>query len=170
MPIFSYADLHTDKNVPKTKEIFCEHNDKGILTYSRDDKPGKINLYKLYMSFCVEDPSEVKFAEEVFGDIGFWLRLQNAVFFKETLTEWRQHAAEKRKCLAFEAIIKEVKNDGKSSFTAAKYLIEEPWRNGNSVAEKKRLKAEIEKTATNAFISKSAESDYQRLKDEGILN
>jgi len=170
LPIFTYADLYNDKNVARTKEIFCEHSDKGILTYGIDEKPGKINLRKLYMNFCVEDPSEVKFAENVFGDLTFWNKLANSIFFKDVIEEWRFVATEKRKCLAFEAIIDEVKSKGKSSFTAAKYLIEEPWLKGATATEKKLLNRRVEETARAAFNSKHISEDLERLKQEGIIN
>jgi len=170
MPIFSYSDLYNEKNVPRTREVFCEFSEAGVLTHNRDGKEGKISLYKLYISLAVDDPSEVTFAEEVFGDLPYWFSLQEAPWFKKHIEEWRLVAAEKRKCQAFKAIINEVKSNGKSAFTAAKYLIEEPWRNGNSVAEKKRIKREIEETTNSAYHSKAIKSDIERLQEEGLIN
>jgi len=121
------------------------------------------------MGHSVDDPSEVTFAEEVFGDLFFWQSLTEASFFKKHIEEWRLLASTVRKKEAFKAIINEVKTNGKSSFTAAKYLIEEPWKTGNAM-ERKRNKKLIADSAEAAFSDSTIQSDLKRLKEEGIIN
>lgn len=173
MPMFTREDLYSSNNIPKTRELFCQAPPfNGPLTLQKENHDGKISLYKLYMNFCVEDPSEVTFAEEVFGDYYWWTRAQDVYVLRPHIEEWRAIASEKRKAIAFKTIIEEVKNakkEGKSALAAAKYLIEEPWKHGSSVAEKKKIRKQIADTAEAAFHSKEISNDISRLKEEGIL-
>lgn len=169
MAILTYKDLYNSRNNMLLREIFCEHNSEAMLTFDKNGKEGKINLFKLYMAHSVDDPSEVTFAEEVFGDLFFWQCLTEASFFKRHIEEWRFLASTVRKKEAFKAIINEVKTNGKSSFTAAKYLIEEPWKTGNAM-ERKRNKKLVADSAEAAFSDSTIQSDLKRLKEEGIIN
>ena len=170
MSIFTYKDLYNSRNNMLLREIFCEFNpESGLLTYDKNGKDGKICLFKLYIAHTVDDPSEVTFAEEVFGDIYFWQCLTEAVWFQRHIQEWRFIAATIRKRDAFKSIINEVKTNGKSSFTAAKYLIEEPWKSGNAM-ERKRNKKLASDSAEAAFSDSTIQQDLKRLKEEGVLN
>jgi hypothetical protein len=100
----------------------------------------------------------------------FWTKLKATSWFKPYYEEWADVAREKRKQLAFQAIMQEVKTSGKSSFSAAKYLIEEPWRNGGSVYEKRKIKESIATTATKAYTNSAVQKDLERLKSEGLLS
>jgi hypothetical protein len=151
------------------REVFHEFNPDALLTYDKNGKEGKISLFKLYMAHSVDDPSEVTFAEEVFGDLYFWQCLTEANWFQRHIQEWRLLAATVRKREAFKSIIKEVRENGKSSFTAAKYLIEEPWKTGNAMQRKQNKKL-ISESAEAAFSDSTIQSDLKRLKDEGIIN
>lgn len=169
MAIFTYKDLYNSRNNMLLREIFCEFNPEGLLTYDKNGRDGKICLYKLYIAHSVDDPSEVTFAEEVFGDIYFWQSLTEAVWFQRHIQEWRLIAATIRKRDAFKSIINEVKTNGKSSFTAAKYLIEEPWKTGNALQRKQNKKL-ISESAEAAFSDSTIQSDLKRLKEEGVIN
>jgi len=169
LSILTYKDLYNSRNNMLLREVFCEYNPDALLTVDKNGKDGKICLFKLYMTHAVDDPSEVTFAEEVFGDLFFWQNLTESVFFKKHAEEWRFLAATKRKQAAFKAIIEEVKNNGKSSFTAAKYLIEEPWKTGNAM-ERKRNKKMVSDSADIAFNESTIQSDIKRLREDGVLN
>jgi hypothetical protein len=78
-------------------------------------------------------------------------------------------ATEKRKSVAFTAIIKEVRESGKSAFTAAKYLIEEPWLVGATATEKKEIAKNRRLSAEKAYSSTAFQEDMTRLREEGIL-
>lgn len=172
MPLFSNDDLYTDSNnLPRTRILFCQKDANGPLSVSRKDIPGKVNLFNLFMELVVEDPSEVTFAEEVFGDIVYWKEhLSQDLWFKTHLENWRMAATEKRKSLAFKSIIKEVKESGKSAFTAAKYLIEEPWLVGATASEKKEIAKTRRATTERAYTATAFQEDLARLKEEGVLN
>ena len=169
MAIFQPKDLYNKQNNPLLREIFCEHNSDALLTVNKNGEEGKICLFKLYMAHTVDDPSEVTFAEEVFGDLYFWQTLTESVWFKRHIDEWRFLAATKRKQAAFKSIIKEVKEGGRSSFSAAKYLIEEPWKFGSAV-ERKKVRKQISDSAEAAIGDSSIQKDLARLKEEGLIN
>ena len=107
--------------------------------------------------------------KEAVAALFFWQNLTESVFFRKHAEEWRFLAATKRKQLAFKAIVEEVKNNGKSSFTAAKYLIEEPWKTGNAM-ERKRNKKMVSDSADIAFNESTIQSDIKRLREDGVLN
>lgn len=167
MPIVTKKDMYSSLNVPQPRYIFCEFKEDGIFTldrhYNKDD--GKIPLYNLYINLTVDDPSEATFVEEVFGDFYFWKVLSNAAFFREYIEEWREVAEIKRKQKAFKTIMK----NAEENWTAAKYIIEEPWKGGPTAAERKRQKAKISKTAEAAFADKQIQEDFERLKEQGLI-
>lgn len=170
MSILSYSDLYTPQGKAKSKDLFFEYNKDSVLSLSKELKEGTISLAKLFVTLTVNDPSEVMFAEEVFGDVAFWLKLQLSPVLAEHLPEWRRVSAQKRKQKAFAAIIKEVEENGRSAFTAAKYLIEEPWAAVGTVKQRKAAKAEAEASAEEAYKDNSVEKDIRRLRDSGLLN
>lgn len=176
MPICTLEQLFTSQNVPRTKDIFYEHRYAGkseganaIFTVANVPAEGYIPLKKLYMTFCVDDPSEVTFCDEVFGDFYYWSCLQEASLFKPILEAWRYEASVRRKQMAFKQIINEVK-EGKSAFQAAKYLVEEPWKGGPTAADRKKAKAKSQESAEEAFQNSQIQEDVKRLKEQGIIN
>lgn len=175
MPICTKEQLYGSNNVPRTKDIFYEHRFTGkseganaIFTVANVPAEGYIPLKKLYMSFCVEDPSEITFCDEVFGDFHYWSCLQEASLFKPILETWRYEASVRRKQLAFKEVIKELK-EGKASFQAAKYLVEEPWKGGPTAADRKKAKAKSQESAEEAFQNSQIQDDVKRLRDSGII-
>lgn len=170
MPLFSPSDLYTTQNLPIMRALFVEYNGTGPLTTNRFGREGKINLYELFVSLTLEDPSEVAFAEEVFGDILYWKSLSEDKWFAPKLDEWRFAVAEKRKRLAFKTIVEEAKGGGKSSFTAAKYLIEEPWITGTTASDKKAIARAKEASTSKAYYATEVAKDLERLKEEGLYN
>ncbi len=169
MPIFDPKDLYNKQNNPLLREVFCEHNPDALLTVNKLGEEGKICLFKLYMAHSVDDPSEVTFAEEVFGDLYFWQTLTESTWFKRHIEEWRFLAATKRKQKAFKSIIAEVETKGRSAFSAAKYLIEEPWKLGSAV-ERKKVRKQISDTAEAALGDSSIQKDLARLREDGLIN
>ena len=167
MPLLSKDQMYSSGNKPRTVEII--HTFGGPLSLSKLGTPGKINLFKLYLEFAVDDPSEMAFCDAVFGDIYFWSVFREAPQFREHLAEWRVLATEKRKQQAFQIIVNEVKTNGKNALAAAKYLIEEPWKLQTPVTRKrKEIEKEISHTASLA--QDSFKADIERLKQDGVLN
>ena len=170
MPLFSSEDLYTHNNIPRLRSMFCQMNPDGPMTTNRFGTPGKINLYELFISLTVDDPTEVAFAEQVFGDVLYWKSLSEDTWFAPRLAEWRFVVAEKRKQSAFKTIVEEAKGGGKSSFTAAKYLIEEPWMVGATATEKKEIAKTRRATTEKAYTATAFQEDLNRLREEGVLN
>ncbi len=161
MPLFRHEDLYNHVGVAKTRDIVIS----GPCTLSKHDKTGKVSLYKLFLAHCVDDPTEMTFAQEVFGDISFWLKMQEDKFVRDHVIEWRHHCDLIRKQRAFKTLVEEVKNDGKFAFSAAKYLIEEPWKTAPTARQRKAIKAEIEATADGAIKAADIEQDLERIKE-----
>ena len=126
------------------KEL-CKPADVPIFTI-RDEKEGYHSLRSLFVSYTIEDASETTFAEEVFGNVGYWLKAREHKFLKPFVEEWREEADVKRKAIAYKAIVEEVQTKGKSAFSAAKFLIDEPHKDKRNT----ETKAKVEKTKAKA--------------------
>ena len=166
MSLFTEEQLWAGNGVARTNSLFSEtarQGDTPIMSLNGNNKT-LICLRDLYVPLVAEDPSEVTFAEYVFGDLRYWMKLKSAVFMPKYLEEWGQLADVKRKQKAFAAIVKEIEEGGRSSFTAAKYLIEEPWKDKRNLEVKER-----NKKSTSDAVSYFKE-DIERLSEEGLLN
>ena len=166
MAIMDYKDLYTPQGRTKFLCYIDElkgHEDIEPIFTVRNEKKGLISLKKLYMKYCVDDPSEATFAEEVFGDLGYWMQVRESPRFLPFLRAWREEAEVMRKRNAFLAVAREIKSEGRSAFTAARFLIEEPWKNR---AQKKAAK----KTTQEAFTKADLEEDVARLREAGLVN
>lgn len=176
MPICALSDLFSSQNHPRTVEPFAEfrvgkeYEREPLFTVARQPKEGLIPLFKLYMSLAVEDPSEMTFVEEVFGDFGYWMILCDSPRFKPLIEEWRYIASVKRKQKAFKAVMQEVTSEKPSRFAAAKYLIEEPWKGGPTATERKKARKQSQQSTEEAFQQSLVQEDLNRLKEEGLLN
>jgi hypothetical protein len=90
---------------------------------------------------------------------------------EEDIVKWRREAEVKRKSLAFESVVKEIQEGGRSSFTAAKFLINEEWKakeDGRAARKEKNLKDKT--TSEEAFERAGVNEDLKRLKDQGLIN
>lgn len=159
--------LYTCNNVLKVlcliKEL-CKPGDTPIFTL-RDEKEGLESLRNLFVSLTINDPTEATFAETVFNDVGYWLKAREIVRLKSHLDEWREEADVKRKAIAFESIINEVRTQGKSAFSAAKYLIDEPYKPSKT----KEAKTQVKKTTEKAkSIFKDDLSNLEEFMDKRI--
>lgn len=161
MAMLTPKDLYTEGNVPKTTCLVLElsrDGDTPVFTLAME-KEGYISLQKLFIDLTVDDPTEIEFAEQVFGDVVYWINWSNSPRLKPHLDKWRQVAEMKRKQIAFKAMVNEVRNDGKGSLQAARFLIEEPWKNKRL----KKVREQSNKTTEQAHNSVS--SDLKRLEE-----
>lgn len=150
----------------RTTSLFfetCRPGDNPVmgLQYSKNHLP---SLRELYVLYVVDDPSEATFAEEVFGDVFYWTKLREAPFLQDYLKQWDVVVQVKRKQKAFKAVVSEVEDGGRSALTAAKYLIEEGWRQDKT---KKAVKAKVDSTSKEA--ANFFKDDVERLKEDGLL-
>lgn len=162
MALIKHEDLYTENNQRKTRSLFketCASDDKPVATLSRHKQEGYVFIREAYIAFCVDDPSELDFAEAVFGDYSHWHAMKDAAWIKPYLEEWKLICDAKRKSLAFKGILNEVQTNGRSAFTAAKFLIDEPWVNKRDKDAKKRSTE-----STKAAVSEVS-ADVERMKD-----
>jgi hypothetical protein len=171
MPIVDPKTLYNAQGVAKTRKFileFCttaEDRLNSTFSVSEHPNPEKVPMKILYMSLSVDDPSEVSFAEEVFGHLGFWHDLSETDFMKPYVERWRREADLKRKQKAFKTIIETAtKGDTSASrLSAAKYLLEKAWEPKDTKA-RKQDKQDI-KTVADSF-----KSDLERLQEQGLFN
>lgn len=162
--MFTKDDIWASNGHPKTSSLFtetCRYDDTPIMTLNG----GNTNLpclRELFVPLVVRDPTEATFAEAVFDDLRYWLKLQEAPWIQPYLKEWRAIADKKRKQIAFQALLTEIETQGRSAATCARYLIEEPWK-----GSKPSTKKQVRKTTEEA-ITPFAE-DLDRLKRDGLL-
>jgi len=157
--MFTKEQLYGDQGHPRTKSLFREFGG-GPLSYSKHDTDGCINLRNIYISLCVDDPTEFVFAEEVFGDWSFWAHLRNISWMKAQVEEWQVVVEVERKSRAFKALVQDASDPkSRSRVASAKYLIEEPWKNKKDRDTKKQVEA----TASSAY-DQSAK-DLERIKE-----
>ena len=158
--MFSKEDLYGLNGKMKTQSLFREFfPETGQLTLSKHDTDGCINLRQIYISFCIDDPTEVTFAESVFGDYAFWENLRSLVWMKPNVEEWERIADVKRKQKAFATLIQDATDkDSRTSVTSAKYLIDEPWK-----GRKKETKEKVKESTSEAF--SQVRHDLERMKE-----
>lgn len=158
--MFKKEDLYGLNSKMKTQSLFREFfPETGLITLSKHEVDGCINLRQIYISFCIEDPTEVLFAESVFGDYSFWENLRGLSWMKPHVEEWERICDVKRKQKAFAALIQDATDkDSRTRVTSAKYLIDEPWK-----GRKKETKEKVKESTTEAF--SQVRSDYERMKE-----
>lgn len=171
MPFFTRDQLYSTNNRKQLRLWFIEYQDRSpvtpVLNLSYEDGyKGTKSLKDIYMQFCVEDPTETAFADYMFGDVSFWLEVRDEPWIKDTLSLYRREADTRRKAMAFKSIIKEVKTGSRSAFTAAKFLIDEPWLQGASVSEKKEIAKRKRQTTAEAAEASKAVEDFKRLMSQ----
>lgn len=160
-PMYSRDQLVNSSGTMLTKGLIYEavgHTPTTLFTMKADDHEGYVSLRKIFLMLAVDDPSEVTFAEAVFGDYAYWSKFSNSQFVQPYVAEWRQVADVKRKSKAFQAIIDEVNSKGRNSYQASKFLIDEPWKE-----KTKAQKTKIKETTSEAADLYS--EDIERLKD-----
>ena len=161
--LFTKDQLYVKANNRRlTQGLFHEYSGN-LLTLAKEDHPnGAMSLYKLFVALVVDDPTETVFAEAIFGEVTFWNNLNSVTFIRPHLEEWRAVCDVKRKQKAFAAILHEIETKGRSSFTASKYIIEEPWKT-KKAEDKRGTRAATRETTRKAFESKEVQEDAKRI-------
>ena len=178
MPILSVDQFKSDQGVVRTKSLFYElsydSTDFAVFTTKEDDyttNDGRelLSFHKLFVDLTTDDPTETVFSDTVFGSWDAWDKIRNSEKRIVALVEKaRTEAAIRRKAQAFRVISDEVKNGGKSAFTAAKYLIEEQWVKGQT-PDARAARKDARETAEEAFKRSGIAEDLKRLKEEGLI-
>ena len=101
------------------------------------------SLKKLYLSLTRNDPTEYTFAETIFGSWKIWEAIRKSPDIIPHVEAWRKETEVRIKSDAIKAIAEEMNEGGRSSFTAAKLLLEKGWLENRTATEvKARLKKE----------------------------
>ena len=162
MALFDKDQLYSAQGHKLTRSLFVETavaGDTPIMTLSVHEKEGYTNLRTIFIELVSDDPSEYTFAEAVFGDYAHWNNITKASWMKPYLDEWRMCADVKRKAMGFDAAVREIKGKGRSAFAAAKFLIEEPWKDKRNPKTKEAVKKSTKTAASEV------DKDVARLKD-----
>ncbi len=150
MAMFSPDTFKAETGKPRTQALFIELSyDKpthAVFTLKEDDHEHNgtlyLSLHKLFVSMVPNDPSEYEFAMTVFGSWDIWENLCKSPRVKAHIAKWRAEAHVKIKSQAIQAIAMEMKEGGRSSFSAAKLLLEKGWLDKDTASQaKKKLQA-----------------------------
>jgi hypothetical protein len=144
--LFGPEYTKTVKGVIRTKSLFYELSYADpthvVFTLKDEDVDHKGRTYmsiaKLYRSLVPQDPTEYTFAMAVFGNWHVWEVIREAPQLKPYVTRWRREAEVKIKSEAIAAIATEMKEGGRSSFTAAKLLLERGWLEKDTASKAKQ--------------------------------
>lgn len=149
--MFPEASFRGVTNKIRTKSLFYElcYNDPtyALFTLKENDleaNNGKtyISLHKLFVAMVPNDPTEYEFALTVFGSWDIWSRVRSSPEVKREYKKWRAEADIKIKSQAIRSIAEEMTTGGRSSFSAAKLLLEKGWLDKDSASNaKKKLEA-----------------------------
>ena len=137
-------------------EMFSSADTKPIFTLKKKDHNGFLSLHKLYLELTEEDPSEVAFAEHVFGHWQYWQDVANTNKLKPYIEEMRKEASMIRKRRVLEGIAKKIKL-GTANLGETKLYFE------YMDSSEKPTKPTKQKNP-NTIISDEVNRDFERLK------
>jgi len=165
MSIFNPELLYNSQNVKKTKQLFWEfadNKDEAILTIGKKDNHNCKSLYQLYLKYAIDDPTEVQFALDVFGDVAFWFNLRQSHFVKVHIQKWEEEVEKIRLSRNISHIIEATQNE-KTKLQAAKFLLEHGsrFRPGHSDGRKER--AQNKERIEEVLESEAFAEDIKRL-------
>lgn len=179
MALYDFTFTKGDQGVIRTKSLFYElcydNPEHAIFTLKEHDivlpngRPA-VALSQKFIDLCTTDPTEYEFAMHMFGSWEVWEKISTSANVQKHVEKWRKEATIRRKAMAFQSVVSEVTEGGKSAFTAAKYLIEEPWavKDGRT-KDGRKARADARETAQEAFERAGVHEDLKRLKEEGLI-
>lgn len=155
--LYSPDKIKNEKGVVRTKGLFYElsyQNTSNVLfTLKDEDIVVEDNIYtslpKLYRSMVPNDPTEYTFAITVFGYWDIWDTIRNAPQLRPHVERWRKEAEIKVKSEALKIIAEEAKGGGRSSFTAAKLLLDRGWLEKDTASKAKQKLTDKEEEEMN---------------------
>lgn len=151
--MYTSEELKGTNGVTRTNTLFyelCYSNPENALFTTKEDDievRGKtyVSLRKLYVAMVPNDPTEYEFAQVVFGSWEIWQNIAKSSKVKPLVEKWRREVEVKVKSEAIKAIAEEMRSNGRSSFTAAKLLLDKGWLEKEPAsAAKKQLKEKEE--------------------------
>ena len=169
--LFDTSKTKSDNGIVRTKSLFYElsyDSPEHVIFTLKDhdvDHNGRtyVSISNLYRSLVPQDPTEYTFAMAVFGNWHVWNTIRNAPQLRPYVKRWREEAEVKIKSEAIKAIAEEMQNGGRSSFTAAKLLLERGWIEKEDASKAKQKLREKEEEELNTEAMKQLSEDAERL-------
>ena len=154
---FKREDIYSKTNVPMVRAVLKEEGGSLI------DVP---TLKQYFLTFVVDDPTEYTFAVNVFGDWHFCEVMRESRKMKSYVKQWRVEVDVHRKSKAFKTIIDEASDSSKrGSLSAAKYLLEEPWKaKDGRTKDGRKARQESRETTQAAAESRELKEDFERIQ------
>ncbi len=171
MPLFTMSQLKGPNGKCRTKSLFYElsyyDTTDVIFTTKEQDITVKDKLYvslqQLFINMVPNDPTEYEFAQAVFGSWDVWKTISEAPQLRPHVNQWRKEVVVKIKSQANQSIAEEMKTGGRSSFSAAKLLLDKGWLDNDTASQaKKKLQAK-EREEENKQALSILQDDAQRL-------
>lgn len=129
------------------------------------------SIRTLYLDRVVDDPTEYKFAMEVFGDWEYWLKFKNSVRIKPFYEKLQREAEVKLKSVAIEEVAKiALSEEGRSKLSALKILLDRGWMESESVAEKKDRLQRKKEEEVEKMVAAEVSEDMERLGFSRSIN
>jgi len=169
--LFDLTKTKTENGVVRTKSLFYElsydNTEHVLFTLKNDDLDHNGRTYtslsKLYRSLAAQDPTEYTFAMAVFGDWDVWDKIRNAPQLRPYVTKWRKEVEIKIKSQAIKIIAEEAMGGGRSSFTAAKLLLDRGWIEKEAASKSKAKLEAKEEEEMDREAMKLLSEDAERL-------
>jgi hypothetical protein len=178
MTILKPEQYRTNEGVIRTRSLFYELSyTSEFAVFTIKDRPTSspitgplIEFRKIFVEYHIQDPTEVSFADHMFGSWQAWSKIRSSdKRIVALLDECRQEADVRRKAIAFTTVLETATSDKASAFTAAKYLIEGSWDTTKAGKDGRSKRQRDRDTANEAFNRSGIEDDLQRLKDNGLI-
>lgn len=133
-----------------------------VMTLQGEDTNDYKSFPKLYLALTESDPTEYTMALAVFGSWEHWVAVSKAVSLKPVIAKLREEMSVRQKSKAMQYMITEVAEKGKSSFQAAKLLLDKPWvEKQTTAAARKQAKAQA--TKEDQQVLRDFKEDAKRL-------
>jgi len=169
--MFPKETYFNGSNKRKTRSLFYElasdQKEDCIFTIKEDDTVinGKryISLKKIYLDLVANDPTEYEFSRKVFGSWEIWEAIYKQRDFKVIIEKWRSEVAIKIKSEAIRSIAEEMRSGGRSSFSAAKLLLDKGWIDKETFDSKTKKKQKEKEEEENKEARSLLLSDAERL-------
>lgn len=176
MPMYTESQLRNASNKRLIRGLFLEcvttdRYDKVLFNLTRQHKPnGPVptkSLFQLYMDYAIDDPTEVTFAQEVFGDWEHWQMIRKAYPVKIHIEKWEEEAEIKRKSRLVTQLNDITKNDPRNAFQAAKFLLKEGsvLRHSNTGKDLRKVRAQDKAQISSILEDKEYQEDVARLQE-----
>lgn len=171
MALFEREQLVNSVGHTRIKSLFLElsydNNQFHIFTLKDSDVVNNnkklLSIKRLYLDYVANDPTEYTFAMAVFGTWDIWDTIRRNAQIRRHYAKWKEEAEVKIKSEAIRSIANEMREGGKSSFTAAKLLLERGWIEKVSPHDRKTNKQKLEEEALDRQAMQMLSQDAERL-------